>query len=188
MPYLCLVCHGGTVNAANKAEFSRFREFDLPSFRYSANRQWAHSGANNNSLNNTELTAFTRLNQMVRGTTVGMPIGRLIDAWYTTGFAGAKKPVLPAPPPAWGGSPGGYHEVYGTACRACHLARDEGNGDAAYFVFADQANFANTSYIVCGANRKMPNAVVTYKNFWASTSRVSQFEALTGISNGTCKN
>jgi hypothetical protein len=32
----------------------------------------------------------------------------------------------------------------------------------------------------------MPNAVVTYKNFWADTPRVQQYEVITGVTSGTC--
>lgn len=190
VPYLCLICHGGTVNAANKVQHARFREFDMPTFRYSDNRSWDFSGAASNTLNNAELTAFARLNQMVEGTTGGLPIGRLITAWYPGGFAGAVKPVLPAPPPGWDDNAShisGYHLVYGPSCRACHLARDENNGDAAAFVFASQSNFASRMYAVCGSGyRIMPNAVITYKNMWASTSRIAQLEALTGQTAGSC--
>ena len=34
VPHLCMVCHGGDY-VGNRVRFARFREFDLPSFRYS---------------------------------------------------------------------------------------------------------------------------------------------------------
>jgi hypothetical protein len=190
VPYLCLVCHGGTVNAANKAQHARFREFDLPSFRYSANRSWDHSGALSNTLSNPELTAFARLNQQVRATTSNKRIGALIDAWYPGGFGGAPKPVLPAPPAGWSSDAAGYHNVYGKTCRTCHIARDDAANlvDAAYFTFDQRSNFASTSYAVCGGNKVMPNAVITYKNLWADTPRVTQYEVITGVTLGTCRN
>jgi hypothetical protein len=57
-------------------------------------------------------------------------------------------------------------------------------------VFNDFGNFSGTSYAVCGIGtpkrRIMPNAVVTYKNFWTDTLRVQQFETLTGEAANTC--
>ena len=60
-----MVCHGGgpALNGAKKVENARFREFDLPSFRYSGNRSWDYGQG---TLNATELGNFAKLNQMVR--------------------------------------------------------------------------------------------------------------------------
>jgi hypothetical protein len=64
VPYLCNVCHGGTFDdGSNKSTQARFREFDLPSFKYSGNRSWDFGDA---TLSGTELTNFGTLNQMVR--------------------------------------------------------------------------------------------------------------------------
>ena len=32
----------------------------------------------------------------------------------------------------------------------------------------------------------MPNAIVTYRNFWVNTSRVNLYETLTGTALNTC--
>ena len=188
VPFLCAVCHGGSpnLNANGTVDYARFREFDLPSFKYSGGRDWDYGSAN---LDATELGNFAALNEMVRNTTNGLPIGDLIDAWYPGGFAGSPAPAVPIPPAGWATEPTGYHEVHGKTCRTCHIARDEGNPNS-FFVLNSLANFQGTSYTVCGSGvpkrRFMPNAVVTYKNFWADTSRVLMYETLTNQAAGSC--
>lgn len=193
VPHLCLVCHGGPPTLdANQATHARFREFDLPSFRYSGNRSWDYPpGAQSDTLTTGELAAFAQLNEMVRN--VGLnpsPIRSLIDAWYPGGFGGSPKPVNPpAPLPGWAGQQTAYHDVYGRSCRTCHVARDEGNPNN-FYVFNKYSQFQGTDYAVCGSGnpkaRVMPNAVVTYKNFWADTPRVQQFEIITSVAPDTC--
>lgn len=188
VPLLCSVCHGGgsSLNANNKVEYARFREFDLPSFRYSGNRDWDF-GSNN--LNATELNNFAKLNQYVRDSTSGTAIAALINAWYGSGASLSGAPALPTPPSGWASQTTGYHEVYGKTCRTCHLARDEGDINN-FYVFNSFNFFSGTSYAVCGVGspkvRFMPNASITYRNFWADTPRVAQFETLMGVPAGTC--
>ncbi len=62
-------------------------------------------------------------------------------------------------------------------------------------MFADAGNFSGgTVSKVCGSGspkkRVMPNAVVTYKNFWADSARVAAYEALMNpaVPAGTCGN
>jgi hypothetical protein len=56
------------------------------------------------------------------------------------------------------------------------VARDEGGGLAEFITFSSKANFQGTDYMVCGKdNRKMPNAIVTYKNFWLDPFRAGKF-------------
>lgn len=194
VPFLCMVCHGGgpSLNGNKKVSHARFREFDLPSFRYSKNRQWDFGQT---TLNGTELGNFAKLNSMVRDTTVSMPIGLLIDQWYPGGFAGNPAPVLPNPPAKWtptSPTPDDltyYHQVYAKTCRTCHLARDEGNPEN-FFVFGKLAQLAVTKFAVCGSGspkrRFMPNAVVTYKNFWADVPRRLLYETLVGVTLNSC--
>ncbi|HEX7150276.1 MAG TPA: hypothetical protein VF618_02225 [Thermoanaerobaculia bacterium] len=182
VPHLCVVCHGGSYDStAQNVVNARFREFDLPSFKYSSARSWDFSGPNNFTLTNPELTNFTLLNKMVRDISPGTPIQALIDAWYTTGYVGAKKPVLPTPPAGWSGQVAGYHNVYAQSCRTCHVARDAPFD----FTFGTSGSFASTEYAVCGSPKVMPNAYVTYKNFWSDTQRVIDYTALTSA--GTCQ-
>jgi hypothetical protein len=97
--------------------------------------------------------------------------------------------VLPIPPSGWSAQASDYHNVYGKSCRTCHVARDEGDPNG-YYVFNNSADYSGTTYAVCGTGspkvRFMPNAVVTYKNFWADSLRVLQYETLTGVSANSC--
>lgn len=189
VPFLCMVCHGGqdTLSPSNKANFARFREFDLPSFRYSGGRSWDYGAA---TLTAGELGKFAKLNQLVHAAPSGTAVSALIDGWYPGGL-GSGSPVLPTPPSGWSSQVSGYHNVYGKTCRTCHVARDEGDPNA-YFLFGTSSNFQGTAYAVCGSGspkrRIMPNAVVTYKNFWADTLRVQQYETLTSQAMNTCGN
>ncbi|HEX6704391.1 MAG TPA: carboxypeptidase-like regulatory domain-containing protein [Albitalea sp.] len=189
VPHLCLVCHGGEFStASNKAQQSRFREFDLPSFRYSGTRSWDYGQA---TLTPAELSAFGTLNQLVRDVAPGpAPIRALIDAWYPGNvFTGA--PVSPAPPAGWASHASGYQNVYGKTCRTCHIARDGGAASPPFITFNSKSTFDGTSYVVCGkGNRRMPNAIITYKNFWLETARVWEFETLMDpvVTHDTCKN
>ena len=80
-----------------------------------------------------------------------------------------------------------YHKVHGQSCRTCHVARDEDVANS-YIVFDDANNFANgTASKVCGSPKVMPNAFVTYKNFWSDTQRVIDYRALTGRTPANCK-
>lgn len=183
VPWLCHVCHGGSYDGASKnALNARFREFDLPSFKYSGNRTWDYPpAAASNNLNNTELTNFTKLNKLVRDIAPGgSPIQLLIDAWYTGGFVGAKKPANPTPPAGWSGQANVYHNVYGKSCRTCHIARDAPFD----FTFSTSADYQFTDYVVCGFPKVMPNAYVTYKNFWSDLTRVIDYENFTGADCG----
>ncbi len=198
VPHLCLVCHGGSpTNVTNasgnaKAQHSRFREFDLPSFHYPANATWNFGQAVPPQIN---MTDFGTLNQGVRDAApAAAPIRLLIEAWYPGGFAVA--PQLPTPPGNaanagdWANAANvdGYHQVYGQSCRTCHVARDGGSGTG--FSFSTKSQFASTSYAVCGKSfRVMPNAVITFKNFWIDDPlRVTKYELLTGYPAGTCAN
>lgn len=198
VPHLCLVCHGGspTMDPATKeAKFARFREFDLPSFKYSTNRSWDFGAS---TLTPTELANFGTLNQMVRD--IQPPtsaVKSLINAWHP-GNVFTVAPVKPAVPSGWvvgsninGQTPAQvvnhYHKVHGQSCRTCHVARDEDVANS-YIVFDDANNFANgTASKVCGSPKVMPNAFVTYKNFWSDTQRVIDYRALTGRTPANCK-
>lgn len=180
VPHLCTVCHAGGF-VANNVAGARFREFDLPSFKYSGGRSWDYAPAPN-TLTAAELTSFATLNRLVRDIApTGAPIQLLIDNWYTGGFGPGASPVKPAVPTGWTSQVNGYHDVYGKTCRTCHVARD-----ASGPTFDTFTPFSSTSYVVCGAIKKMPNAYITYKNFWSDLQRVIAYRALTGESIATC--
>jgi len=184
VPHLCMTCHGGRF-VANEVEYARFREFDLPSFRYLNGQTWDHGQPNPPTLG-LDATAFARLNDMVRTAHPGTPIAALINNWYLGNFGPGALPGVPAPPSGWASQPNGYHSVYGRTCRTCHVARDRGNPNA-FLVLGDATTFNSLGSYVCGSGspklRVMPNAFITYRNFWADTLRVQLFEALTSTSN-----
>lgn len=186
VPHLCIVCHGGSYNDTTKnTEQARFREFDLPSFKYSGGRSWDFAPAPN-TLTASELTAFANLNKMIRDVAPATsPIKPLIDNWYPGGFGAGTAPVKPAVPAGWSGQVDGYHNVYAQSCRTCHVARDDGIAVDYFYTFSKFSDFQNTESLVCGSPKKMPNAFVTYKNFWSDLQRVIDYTALTGA--GTCQ-
>lgn len=212
VPHLCFVCHGGspTLSSSNEGLHARFREFDLPSFKYSETRSWDYGQAIDPtsliSLNATEISNFGTLNQMVRDSQPNTnAITALINAWYP-GNVFNVSPIRPAEPAGWSNPllpPGAaslsdalsafrvksaYHNVFGKACRTCHVARDEGDTNPdKYILFNNVGNFSSTSYLVCDSPKVMPNAFVTYKNFWSNQQRVIDYRALTGTNATNCK-
>jgi hypothetical protein len=186
VPHLCIVCHGGQYDSiANNVDHARFREFDLPSFKYPNGKTFTFA---NHDLDVNDLTAFAKLNEMVRDIAPATsPIGPLINAWYPQGFgAGVApiKPLLATLPGGWQAEEDGYHSVYGESCRTCHIARDEGNATS-FYLLNDVPNFAFTGGVVCGSPKVMPNAYVTYRNFWNDPVRVQKFKVLTN--QATCE-
>ncbi len=186
VPHLCTVCHGGRYNTtAKNATQSRFREFDLPSFKYSGGRSWDYAPSPN-TLTPAELTDFAALNEMIRNVAPGTsPIKDLIDNWYTGGFGAGTAPVKPAVPTGWNAQVNGYHNVFGKSCRTCHVARDGGVANP-YITFPDASDFATTDDVVCDIPKRMPNAYVTYKNFWGDLQRVIDYRALTNRTPANC--
>jgi hypothetical protein len=185
IPHLCLICHGGSYNeVSNEANGAKFREFDLPTFRYSDNRTFEFGGGD---LNNTELSNFKTINLEVAdiNTAGGTPnkIATLVDGWYP---GAPVAPVLPPAPSSWadnGGTPideeAVYHTSYAIACRACHIARDD-----IVDTYASFASFADN--VACGIPKVMPNSFITYKNFWSNLAAVTLLEEATGIGVGNC--
>jgi hypothetical protein len=191
VPYLCQTCHGGGpgLTASNKAADAHFREFDLPSFRYSNARHWTYGEAiSATTPTAAEFTKFGTLNKLVRDTNTGNAIADLVNGWYPgNNFTG--RPVLPPTPATWAGHANEYNLVYGQSCRACHVARDYPD-----FIGTGGLDFFKNGFVVdkvCGTGnpkvRVMPNASVTYRNFWADTPRVHLYETLVGRPIDSCK-
>ncbi len=180
VPFLCMVCHGGpSLLTNNKAQQSRFREFDLPSFKYPNGASWDYGQGVPPEV---DAVAFGQLNQLVRDISpINSPIRELINHWYPGAFA--NPPVTPTPPGTWNSNATNqtaYQEVYGKTCRTCHVARDKGASTPPFLTFNDASNFqGGTSFAVCGFPKYMPNAVVTYKNFWSDLTRVNLFKSFT---------
>lgn len=200
VPQLCTVCHGGHYNSgAGKALGSHFREFDVPSFKFSHGRSWTYGDGSSATttgphLTNAEFTAFARLNQIVRDGPSNQGQKDLINTWYPSGFAGSPQPVLPAlgtPALAHWTDAGFYNNAYGKSCRTCHIARDDKDFNSqSTSTSSTPYGYDGTAYLVCGAGRVMPNAIVTFKNFWLRDlgTRVAAYEGATGTTAGHCKN
>lgn len=198
VPYVCMVCHGGNF-ANDEVEHARFREFDLTSFVFPPStfggvpRTWDYGGT---TLFAAEKSDYSTLNRLVRDVqpSTSSPIHELIDKWYPNGV-GVFNPAQPAVPAGWVGHETEYDKVYARSCRTCHIARDGGQA-AAPLVFDSFAQFVGSSAAsaVCGYNilpsphkrRRMPNAAVTYRNFWANATRVQLFETMMSIPANTC--
>jgi hypothetical protein len=182
VPHLCIVCHGGLYDSgANNVVQARFREFDLQSFKYSGGRSWDFAPSpDNNSLSQNELTAFATLNQLVRDIQPNSSaIKELIDNWYPGGFGPGTKPSQWNGPSAWSSDTAVYKNVFAKSCRTCHVARDGGSLNA-FLLFRSASNFQGTDYVVCDSPKVMPNAYITYKNFWNDTQRVIDYKNFTG--------
>ena len=187
VPYLCVVCHGGKYDEnAHNAVQARFREFDLQSFKYSGGRSWDYPpAAASNNLTANELTAFATLNQMVRDVQPSTSaIKELINNWYPGGFGAGTKPSDTVVPSGWSTNAAVYRNVFGKSCRTCHVARDGGVANA-FITFSSASNFQGTDYVVCNSPKRMPNAYVTYKNFWSDLQRVIDYKNFTGAA--TCQ-
>lgn len=191
IPQLCMVCHGGEPGSFvdddlvhvdgfedNLVHDAKFREFDLPTFRYSGNRSWEFPPAVS-TLNNTELDNFEVINNEVSVINPGNKISALIDAWYSGGGNTPQELSDSQVPVSWQGDSVGavtsedaYRDLYAPSCRACHIARSG---------IVDTFNsFKFSSFWVCEQPKVMPNAYITYKNFWSDLIRVNLFEVVTG--------
>lgn len=174
IPHLCLTCHGGSFQADATVHDAVFREFDLPSLRYSADRSWDFDlGAA--VLTPAEFSAFHVLNTEVADINPGNNVEELVDAWYSGGGVVPDQLSDAQVPVGWSGNEDVYRDVYANACRTCHLARPG--------LFDTFASFQFSDYAVCEQPKIMPNAFITYKNFWSNPDLVSAFEAATGTPN-----
>jgi len=182
VPHLCIVCHGGRYDApSNNVAEARFREFDLQSFKYPGGRSWDYAPSPlNGNLSADELTAFATLNKLVRDIQPGSSaIKELIDNWYQGNFGPGAIPSQNVVPAGWNLDSGVYKNVFGKSCRTCHVARDGGVAGAS-ITFSSSSNFIGTFPLVCGSPKRMPNAYITYKNFWNDTQRVIDYKNFTG--------
>jgi hypothetical protein len=195
VPALCQVCHGGGpgLNGSDTVDAAHFREFDLPSFKYPGGISWDYDvPISATTPSPADFDTFARLNEMVRDTNVGNQIASTINGWYPgNNFTG--QPQVPPTPASWAGHSNEYRQVYGNTCRTCHVARDSPDfvGVGGLTTFKD----VNTVSLVCGSTspftnqkvRVMPNASITYRNFWANTARVNLYETLVGKAPDSCK-
>lgn len=170
IPGLCQVCHGGNSYAPSQMPptdalhlEARFLPFDLRSFKYSALFSNMYSRASQEG-------AFKLLNaRILDSTNPSAAMNDMIPGWY--GGAGLPQPTQNSAwvPAGWvtPGKSAVYDEAISRACRTCHVSRDPGLDWADW---AGLDNFASSvNYDVCQA-LSMPQAKVTYYNFWLSAS------------------
>jgi hypothetical protein len=164
VPKLCNVCHGGTSNIGPHGETgARFIGFDLLSFKYSD----ALSG-NLNRGHQEGPAHFKGLNAAILSSNKSDAINTLINGWYAPNMTALTQNDAFLPP-GWGGHGGLYLDVVRHSCRSCHSTRDPNDG----IDWGDWTSFnlarSSINTAVCNA-RYMPNAPVTWLNFWLSTS------------------
>ena len=178
VPQLCNNCHGGNYNPGNPASptfaeinmGAAFRELDIATYKFPGGREASQ-------VNNAEKAAFRIQNFIVKGASASdtitiQPIKDLIAGWYPGASDDQDNNFTPA---GWGGAPqqGLYHDVVKPSCRTCHVALDADPGDGGlgwitYPQLEQRSSFLD--FIVLCDSRIMPHAVITYRNFWLSTS------------------
>lgn len=181
IPQVCAVCHGGYYDpigpdpnspdplspTVDDVDFgASFREWDLPSLRYPQGRDMTQ-------LSTAELQTYRDLNERVRDYTApSAAIVEVLDGWY--GPSGSPKvgpgPDLSFVPPGFVGAAQAslYEEVIAPSCRTCHIARGPGQD---FNTYAGELDIRRgvIEYLVCGQSKYMPNARLTFDNFWWST-------------------
>jgi hypothetical protein len=175
VPNLCLNCHGGAYSPANAtaptfAEVNMgasFRELDIATFKFPGGRA---------DVNATEKTAFKQQNLIVKGLPGEaisiQPIKDVISGWYPGASDEQDNSFTPA---GWAGAPQQnlYHDVVKRSCRTCHVAQDADLSNSGIgWITYDQLRLRRGSlkyYVLCDG-RFMPHAVITYRNFWLSSS------------------
>jgi hypothetical protein len=181
VPNLCITCHGGEFYfpadpalptalelslrpSLASAVGASFREFDTQSFRYPGGVA---------VLPAAQRQAFFDLNQLVKDSAPQPEIVDLINGWYA-GIAPTDPPNDLFTPAAWidAAQPAKqqlYQQVVGRSCRTCHVAF--GGGSSPFAVnwsrYEQFQNFrGSVQNLVCGDDKFMPHALMTYRNFW----------------------
>lgn len=183
VPNLCVICHGQNPypgSAANGLN-ARFIPFDLDSFQYPtfppilfsrAFQEGQFKGLNNRILTNTNPTpAITELVHGWYGG-AGLPNATQNGAYVVPGWRLNGTGIPPGTSPV--DKSALYLDVVKPSCRSCHITR---NGTASWSRWDGpgindgfKERGATIKSFVCGSNRVMPNARLTYSNFWLSTA------------------
>jgi hypothetical protein len=172
VPGLCIVCHGGReidylavtslqdYYKLNPTHSPAFLAFDAQSFEYSA----AHDRP-------SQETELRKLNQQVYSANSTQAIKDFLNAAYSStgtlagNFADNSTAVNWLP-----GATNGinnaffYSRVVGPSCRTCHASKSANVN----LQFNTPSTFA--AFPVCGPGKYMPNAKVTFINFWTSSN------------------
>ncbi|HKH47666.1 MAG TPA: PKD domain-containing protein [Thermoanaerobaculia bacterium] len=171
IPKLCVICHAGNGTPSGDAKGdlqAKFIPFDPESFGYSGLPGFSRTD---------QETQFKELNRGVRdNTNVTAAVQELINGWYGG-------PALPLTthqssfvPPRWTApvdKSSLYSQVVKTSCRSCHTTRDDPLSWAAWDdpnPFDGFKEYGGTIYYRVCDSREMPNAKVTFRNFWLSSS------------------
>jgi len=115
----------------------------------------------------------------VRETNATDAMADLIDGWYRDGglYGAGTRFDGDYMPAAWTGESTLYQQVVKPYCRTCHIAK----GASSHLDFVDFEGFdANAALIqldVCDT-RTMPQAELTYYDFWQSSARAHLIGAL----------
>jgi hypothetical protein len=164
VPGLCVVCHGGTYSpdmssniTPDEADLgSSFREFDLATFKYPTATPRSSQEA-----------SFKRLNEIVTDTKPAPAISDLVSGWYRSSAVQDNDFI----PSDWKGDAQSklYKNVVAKSCRTCHVALVSSYSNSvmswtSYNQF--QAEKGRIQSFVCGKNKFMPHAFVTFSNFW----------------------
>jgi hypothetical protein len=181
IPKLCITCHGGDPKSSPKFG-SKFLPFDLNSVSFSPLDLQSDHQAAFKTLNARILDMGPNLGhdpKDYKPTGLSLGVEQLIQGWYNGGH---DRPPgdhnLPGNTQTTTFVPQGwttpldksslYNQVVKPSCRTCHTTRDPGLDFAQYGVL----NITWSSRIqsrVC-SDRRMPNAEVTFKRFWLSTT------------------
>ncbi len=206
-PGLCTVCHGGRpkllVNGIypdNGDVDAHFLPWDLDTYEFSENPLFTREAQEEEfkKLNQAALATYPDPNAVNSGTWSGNASRELIEGWY--GDDGANLPAATFDgnfvPIGWrtvenGGpadNPADVEELYlkvvGPNCRACHIQRGQNFTDSTQSEFIDFttyekfSNYRDQIIDLVFDQGKMPDANVTFTNFWSEKDGVVAAELL----------
>lgn len=206
-PGLCVVCHGGQPNPLvngiypdNGDTGAQFLPWDLDTFEYSENPLFTRAAQEGEfkKLNQAALATYPNVLTANDGKWLGNSSRELIEGWY--GDNGADLPAatfngefvpIGWRTPANGGpveNPADVEELYlkviGPNCRACHIQRGRAfagsvQGEFVDFTTYDKFNNYRSKIIELVFDQgKMPDANVTFNNFWSEKGGVVAAELL----------
>ena len=206
-PGLCVVCHGGRPKALVNGVYpdngdtgAHFLPWDLETFEFSNNPLFTRAAQEDQlkELNRIALLGHPDPSAAEDGAWDGDATRELIEGWY--GDAGADMPAQEFDPdfvpvgwraPANGGPAGNpanveelYLRVIGPNCRACHIQRGvyyEATPQGEYVDFTTYSRFMQYREETIEAvydDGTMPNALVTFEQFWTETDGVVPAELL----------
>jgi hypothetical protein len=185
VPGLCLACHGGNYQptadpnpAPSEVDLgASFREFDLATFVFPPN-----------SPRPLQEDAFRLQNDVVLKSNPAPAVSDLIHGWYAHGLTQDNTYI----PPGWLGKEQLYRDVVVPSCRTCHVALDSASQNSSiswtqYDQFQQERSVIKN--YVCGRRKIMPDAQITYRNFWLGgrDKTLATFSASDWATFGSCK-